>query len=67
MRQDASLKYNCCIYKNIGRGISVSGITNAQIAKTVKMLTKVLFLSNLENKEGMNNPQIAIVNVKELT
>ena len=37
------------------------------IANMVKMLTKVLFLSYFENKTGMNNPQIAIVNVNELT
>ena len=45
----------------------VNMIAIFEIAKTVNMLTKVLFLSNLENKEGMNNPQIAIVNVNELT
>ncbi len=37
------------------------------IANTVKMDMKVLLLSYFENKIGVNNPQIAIVNVKELT
>ena len=45
----------------------VNMITIFDIANTVKMLMKVLFLSNLENKTGMNNPHIAIVNVNELT
>ena len=45
----------------------VNMITIFDIANTVKMLMNVLFLSNLENKTGMNNPQIAIVNVNELT
>ena len=45
----------------------VNMITIFDIANTVKMLMKVLFLSNLENKTGMNNPQIAIVKVNELT
>ena len=42
-------------------------ITIFEIANTVRMLMKVLFLSYFENKTGMNNPQIAIVKVKELT
>ena len=45
----------------------VNMITIFEIENTVKMLMKVLFLSNLENKTGMNNPQIAIVKVNELT
>ena len=45
----------------------VNMIAIFEIANTVKMLIKVLFLSNLENKTGMNNPQIAIVKVNELT
>ena len=38
-----------------------------EIANMLKMLMKVLFLSYFENKTGMNNPQIAIVKVNELT
>ena len=45
----------------------VNMITIFEIANTVRMLMKVLFLSNLENRTGMNNPQIAIVKVNELT
>lgn len=45
----------------------VNMITTFDIANTVKMLINVLFLSNLENRIGMNNPHIAIVNVNELT
>ena len=45
----------------------VNIITIFEIANTLKMLMKVLFLSNPENKTGINNPQIAIVNVNELT
>ena len=45
----------------------VNMITIFDIANTVKMLMNVLFLSNPENKTGMNNPHIAIVNVNELT
>ena len=37
------------------------------IANTVKMLTKVLFRLYFENKTGMNNPHMAMVNVNELT
>ena len=45
----------------------VNMITIFEIANTLKMLMNVLFLSYFENKTGMNNPQIAIVKVKELT
>lgn len=45
----------------------VNMIAIFEIANTVKMLMKVLFLSYFENKTGMNNPQIAIVKVNELT
>jgi hypothetical protein len=36
-------------------------------AKTDRIETNVLFLSNLENRIGMNRPVIAIVKVNELT
>ena len=42
-------------------------ITTLETAKIDKMLTNVDFLSNLENSIGVNNPKIAIANVKELT
>ena len=45
----------------------VNMIAIFEIAKTVKMLMNVLFLSYFENKTGTNNPQIAIVKVNELT
>ena len=45
----------------------VNMIAIFEIANTVRMLMKVLFLSNPENRTGMNNPQTAIVNVNELT
>ena len=37
------------------------------IAKTLKIEMNVFLRLNLENKLGINNPQIAIVNVNELT
>ena len=42
-------------------------ITRLEMANTVKMEMNVLLLSNLENRTGMNNPQIAILNVYEIT
>ena len=45
----------------------VNMITRLEMANTVKMEMNVILLSNLENRAGMNNPQIAIVKVKELT
>jgi hypothetical protein len=37
------------------------------MAKTPKIETNVVFLSNFEKNIGINNPQTAIVNVNELT
>ena len=42
-------------------------ITMFDRAKTAKMETNVFFLSIFENRSGMNNPEIAIVKVNELT
>ena len=42
-------------------------ITMFEIAKTDRIETNVVFLSNLENNSGMNRPVTAIVNVNELT
>ena len=45
----------------------VNMIAIFEIAKTINMLINVLFLSNFENRLGMNNPHMAIVKVNELT
>ena len=42
-------------------------IIKLETAKIDKILTNVVFLSNLEKIIGVNNPQIAMVNVNELT
>ena len=42
-------------------------MTRLETAKMPNIDRNVVFLSNLENNAGMNNPQIAIVNVNELT
>ena len=49
------------------RMLFIKIITILETAKIDKMLTNVDFLSNLENSIGVNNPKIAIANVKELT
>ena len=45
----------------------VKTITMFETANTDRIETSVVFRSNFENRSGINRPDMAIVNVKELT